>query len=229
MTLVKHNHVQLPSGQIKRDLESLLRQSLKSENPHEVDELFHLIVDKSNELRRNYNLPEIVNHSHNHMSIMKTPTEQLQAAGVADETVMGRVVFGRASVDSSYVKKDQLCLFDQCFNDKSHADIFRRNILKNIDENMSDSDVRSISIYPPLLLRSVSDDIFGIHVDAQGNACRPQVSSKPMNMLIVMYQEGPIVPVLDKNNHNRFQRLVYELYALRGSTCGPDFLNMLVS
>jgi hypothetical protein len=205
--------VSLPPSVIKGELESLLSQAMQTSDGVAMEDLFHIIVDKSNNLRQRYGIPVRASEKH-YLSVLKTPTEQLHAAGVGNETVMGHAVYARASADPRDSKDNQLCLFDQCFlsDDKSNA--YRDGVLVIINEH---TDMKDVKIYPPLILRAAEDTYLRFHVDMNSKVRRPTEALKT-NLVFVLFVDGPIIPVLNKEDHNIFQSMIHVIYSLAGTT-----------
>lgn len=202
----------VPSEQIKSEIESLIRQSLQDNDVATQEQLFHMIADKTNELRQRHGLPRVIDPEAQQVTL-KSPTDQLHAAGVSNELVMGTAVFNRANAPNP-TNDDQLCMFDQCFVDTKNAEEFRGRVMRNVLKHMKRANVR---IYPPLLLRATRDEVVGVSVDAQGHVHR-SASMEDRNMLLVMFKEGAIIPVVDKDQHARFRSVIQVIYALQGTT-----------
>lgn len=194
---------------LKKELESLLNSVVESNDEQEMDKLYHMITDKSNQLRKKYGIPTTL-ESTSYQSVLKTPTEQLHAAGIANESILGHVVFSRASAESTDTKGDRICLFDQCFVDESKSDMYRKDVLIHAKKQMPK--ITEVSIYPPLLARSNKEDVLTLRIDRNGNVSK----SRDGNMVFIFSKDGPIIPVMSKIHQGLFKRIVEIMYRLQG-------------
>jgi len=80
----------------KRELEALLTKALEAEKVEDMEEIFHTIVDRSNQLRRQYGLPVRMDGKDT-TSILKTNLEQLKLVGAESEIVYGSAIMTKAS------------------------------------------------------------------------------------------------------------------------------------
>ena len=211
---------QLTVEQAKQELESLMTKALEVEDEKEMENMFHLIVDKSNNLRQRYGIPTQAVRQEP-LLVLKTPTEQMQAAGVCDDTVMGHAVFARACA----AQTDNICLFDQCFTRKDLADRFTKLALKQAKQHMNRHPVR---LFPPLLLRSRKDELLAMHLDENGTVnIKPKEADR--NVLFVLFEEGPIIPIIRDDHQERFKRMIQVLYGLQGAIDANNLGSILVS
>lgn len=210
----------LTVDQAKQELESLMTEALAVEDEKEMENMFHLIVDKSNNLRQRYGIPTQAVHQEP-LLVLKTPTEQMQAAGVCDDTVMGHAVFARACA----AEKDSICLFDQCFTRKDLATRFTELALKQAKQHMHRHPVR---LFPPLLLRARKDELLAIHLEDNGTVnIAPREADR--NILFVLFEEGPIIPIIRDDHQERSKRMIQVLYGLQGAIDANTLGSILVS
>lgn len=209
-----------PPDVIKRELEALLSKALESGDDQHMDELFHVIVDTSNNLRQRYGLPVKIDRT-DALSVLKTPTEQLHAAGIGHETVMGHAVFARANAEDA--EPHQLCLFDQCFTQPDQAQSCRESVLELVNAH---STLTSVTIYPPLLLRASKDELLLLHIDATGKVRSGHKQNA--NVILVMFSTGPIVPVVNHADQARTKAFIQNIYGLTGTTNAIDLEHVLL-
>ena len=203
------SEVSQPPDHIKVEIEHLLERAMATDDLAEMENLFHVIVDQSNTLRKIYGLPTQMSDV-KALAVLKTPTEQLHAAGIGNESVMGPAVYKRAGK----VDPKDLCLFDQCFVNAERAAEFRTRIAQVASKALK---LPHAMIYPPLLLRASKTSILLFHVNDEGVVQRPVAPLRKANLAVLLFAEGPIVPVMDAD-HTRFQTLIQNIYALQGVT-----------
>lgn len=194
--------------QLKSEIQTMLERALESDDVTEVDSLLQTIQTHTNALRKSYGLPSKLDDVRP-ISVLKTPSEQLVLVGVGTETVMGHAVFRRA-----IAKRDpkEPSLFEQFFADVEKADTYRTAALKLLERSAK---LTHAMVYPPLLLRATKNSQILLHVNAKGEASRPS-ATRPANLLMAMFEDGPIVPVLEREGHPRFERFVQTMYSLQG-------------
>jgi hypothetical protein len=206
------------ADQGKRELEALLTKALEVENVEDMEEIFHTIVDRSNQLRRQYGLPVRMDEKDT-TSILKTNLEQLKLVGAESEIVYGSAIMNKASKRTN--KTTQPSLFELAFVKKEKATQFQSIIMNNVDHAMS---VEKVTIFPPLLLRSTKQGRLALFVDEKNQISDEQ--SKP-NLLFVFSDEGPIVPVVDKKFQARMKHILERVYPLTGLATVANFKDML--
>ena len=194
---------------LKSELRSLLRRTLECENTADMEQLFQSIVDTGNNLRQRYGLGAKVETLHS-VSDMKTPTEQMQAAGIGSESVMGHAVFLRARGPPQ-----DPCLFDQCFTTPEAATQVRNFAFQQADRLLPHAG--PMLVYPPLLLRAQKDECVLLNVDTTGRVQRA-AGGATANGLLVLCANGPIVPVIARKDHTNYRSLVQSIYGLMGNS-----------
>lgn len=192
------------------ELEHLLTQALEADDVKQMDELYHMVVDKSNALRSRYGIPSQAIEQ-DPVLVLKTPTQQMQAAGVCKDMVMGKAVYGFATADAAKVNRN---LFRECFNKEEHAQRYKIMACNETKKYMPD---KVVKILPPVLLRSRSNAVVAFHASESGKV---SVGPKPAerNILLVMFDDGPIIPVIQKDALGRAEQFIKMIYTLQGVT-----------
>ena len=208
----------LSNDQGKRELEALLTKALESENVEDMEDLFHTIVDRSNQLRRQYGLPVRVDEG-DKTSILKTNLEQLKLVDAKSEIAYGKAIMERAAKRST--RTGQPSLFSQAFISEEKATQIQSIVLNHIDHAMS---VDKVIVFPPLLLRSAKQGRMALHVDEDLQISNAQ--AKP-NLLFIFCDDGPIIPIVDATHMSRMNSLLEHVYPLTGLCSLHQFRHIL--
>lgn len=216
----------VPNETVKGELEHLLVNALASTDYEHTDQLYHLIVDKTNQLRLQYGLPARA-VERDLEPVLKTTKEQLHVHGVASELVLGQAVFALATADHSASKPGDLCMFDQCFTSAELSDKYRVLVSTIINQHMKH--VPNVMMYPPLLLRSDVENVFVMHVDPHTSKVGYADATHKANFIIAMFPHGPIIPAVDQTIHSGFVALMTHLYGAQGHTDAKGLERLILS
>ena len=201
-----HIEINMDQDQGKRELTALLTKVLETEDVDEANTIFQTIVDRSNQLRRQYGLPVKVDDKEI-SSVLKTNTEQLELVGAKSEVVNGTIIYERA-IQRKVGQRPTL--FEQSFVRPEKSTQFQSIIMNNVNHNMP---VEKVYVFPPLLLRSAKQGRAAYHVDEKSQLS--DTEAKP-NLLVIFSDDGPIVPVVDVQCLPRMKRIIERIYSLTG-------------
>lgn len=203
---------------LKSDMETLIVQALSNDQDERMQErVFRLVSDRANQLRTQYGLPEVAPTSAE-LRVLRTPTEQLHAASVGHYSFFPQAVYARATNTKKSQESDQ-CLFDECFQDDKLAKQYRKEALEQANAKL-DPSVKHVTVYPPLLMRALTNEQITLHLNVKRKCVqKPRGGpSTPANVMFVFFEQGPIIPVVERSLHKPFKKIVDTLYRLQGAT-----------
>lgn len=203
------------ANQGKRELEQMLQRALETENVDEMEQIYHMIVDRTNRLRAQYNLPVRTEDNQN-LSVLRTNAEQLKILGTTTEVTYGPMVMSRA-----LQKSTKPSVFEQSFVKKDKANQFQSIVLNHVRNAMP---AEHVHIFPPLLLRSGKQGRLVLHIEPSG----VMVEGEKPNFMIILSDEGPIVPVVDSTAREYVKYYIERLYSLTGLVTVNDIREVCV-
>lgn len=204
----------------KRRLHEVLEAALQTEDSQELDHLFHVVVDSSNTLRRQYGLPVTV--SRYQPSVLKTPREQLLSLGVEMFRQAGEAVFNRcqkACTQKAGTAVNRESLFTRCFTSSIHAQSFRDRASRVAEQKMCGTE--NLMFLPPLLVRANENASIRFRLGPDG--LHREETDRKAEILVMFFAEGPVVPIARYNVLNHLLPFLQKWYELEGRMGSVDF------
>lgn len=204
----------------KRRLHEVLESALQTDNPEELDDLFHVVVDASNTLRREYGLPVTVNRYQ--PSVLKTPREQLLCLGVDMFRQAGEAVFRRCQKACRLKARNSVnrdSLFTKCFTSSVHAQSFRDRATTVADQKMCGTE--NLMVLPPLLVRANENASVRFRLAPDG--LQREETDRKAEVLVVFFAEGPIIPIVRYRVLTQLLPFLQKWYRLEGRMTSVDF------
>jgi len=212
----------------KQALDETLLQAFKINGKSKLKQTFHELSLLQNDLRRCYNLP--LTRSNSELTVLKSTQEYMLSCDVGHRTMMGRAVVNNletpiaTSENSVRSKAWNESMFAKAFTSPVYAKSFEERALYVSDQKLATK--KNVIVLPPLLMRS--DQNGSLRFRLVGKQLMRTDDPYQSQILLVMFEEGAIIPVIRKSMTKRIVPRLHHWYSKEGHTNAEYFMENFV-